>query len=123
MEQQRRRMGRPPLSMPDPIPDAPSNVAKALMLGKPKKPGEWRYMKEHGVRERAPDPSPKRLTRAERRRIQREAKKGRLVDTASTLCPTGHPEQVQDWMLHGTPPSECPRCGETPEFELVGEGS
>lgn len=119
MEQQHRRRGRPPLTMPDPIPDSPANVARALMLGKPKKPNEWRYMQHHGVRERVPDTQPASLTRAERRRLHREARRGRLHDIASATCPTGHPEQAQDWMLHGTPPSECPRCGETPQFEVL----
>lgn len=29
--------------MPEPIPDTPENVAKALMNIPPKKPGDWRY--------------------------------------------------------------------------------
>ena len=58
MEQHRRRRGRPPLPMLDPIPDTPENVARAMMTGKPKRPDEWRYMKEHGVPVRTPDPNP-----------------------------------------------------------------
>ena len=123
MEQNRRSRGRPPLPMPDPIHDSPENVARALMTGKPKRPNEWRYMKAHEVPVRTPDHNPPPLTRAEKRRLQREARKGRLNDIASGICPTGHPEQVQDWMLNGTPPSECPRCGETPQFETIPSSS
>ena len=36
--------GRPvKLKMPEPIPDTPDNVARAIMRGPPKK--EWRYLK------------------------------------------------------------------------------
>ncbi|WP_419863038.1 hypothetical protein [Candidatus Poriferisodalis sp.] len=37
---------RPAKRMPEPIPDTPENVAKALMNTPPKKPGEWRYEQE-----------------------------------------------------------------------------
>ena len=37
---------RPAKRMPEPIPDTPGNVAKALMSIPPKKPGEWRYDKD-----------------------------------------------------------------------------
>ena len=39
-ENRKRRMGRPPLPMPDPIPDTPEN---------PK--GGWNYIKEHKARQ------------------------------------------------------------------------
>ncbi len=43
---QKRRRGRPEkLVMPDPIPDTPENVARALMRSPPKKEDEWRYLK------------------------------------------------------------------------------
>ncbi|WP_420443107.1 hypothetical protein [Candidatus Poriferisodalis sp.] len=29
--------------LPEPIPDTPENVAKALMSSPPRKPDEWRY--------------------------------------------------------------------------------
>ena len=31
---------------PDQIPDTPENVAKALVRARPKKPDEWKYLKE-----------------------------------------------------------------------------
>ena len=41
-----KRRGRPPLPMPDPIPDSPENVARAILTTPPKKKGEWRYETE-----------------------------------------------------------------------------
>ena len=41
-----RPVGRPPLEMPDPIPDTWENVAKALVVTTPKKPDEWEYLKK-----------------------------------------------------------------------------
>ena len=35
------------MPMPEQIPDTPENVARLLMTTKPKKDGEWRYVKEH----------------------------------------------------------------------------
>ena len=32
--------------MPEPIPDTPENVAKAILSTPPKKEGEWEYLKE-----------------------------------------------------------------------------
>ena len=40
--------------------------------------------------------------------------------TTTDPCPSGHPEQAQAWMLHGTPPTRCPKCGETPQFGGIG---
>jgi hypothetical protein len=34
----------PAYQMPEPIPDTPENVARAIMQGPPKK--EWRYLKD-----------------------------------------------------------------------------
>ena len=44
-------MGRPPLSMPDPIPDTPENVARALFSAPPTPEGGWDYLKEHKARQ------------------------------------------------------------------------
>jgi len=38
--------GRPPKPMPEPIPDTPKNVARAIMHGPPKK--EWDHLKKPG---------------------------------------------------------------------------
>lgn len=37
-------------TMPDPIPDAPENVVKAILASPP--PKEWEYMKNYGKRGR-----------------------------------------------------------------------
>ncbi len=47
-----RKRGRPPLPMPEPIDDTPENVARAILNVPPKKPGEWRYLKEWTQRKR-----------------------------------------------------------------------
>ena len=49
-ENRKRRMGRPPLPMPDPIPDTPENVARALFKMPSNPKGEWNYLKEHKAR-------------------------------------------------------------------------
>lgn len=42
-EQEAKKRGRPPeLIMPDPIPDTPENVARAIMRRPSKK--QWRYL-------------------------------------------------------------------------------
>ena len=39
--------GRPTkLKMPDPIPDTPENIMRAVFDTPPKKPDEWEYMKQ-----------------------------------------------------------------------------
>ena len=44
-ESTRRGRGRPvEKPMPDPIPDTPENIAKAIMQGPPKE--KWRYLDE-----------------------------------------------------------------------------
>ena len=48
----KRPVGRPPLEMPDMIPDTPTNVARMVLTTKPKKDGEWRYQKEHEAEKR-----------------------------------------------------------------------
>ena len=46
-EKPKRSRGRPPLEFPEPIDDTPENIAKIIMMTKPKKKGEWRYWQEH----------------------------------------------------------------------------
>ena len=40
-----RPVGRPPMGMPDMIPDTPTNVARKVLTTKPKKNGQWRYQR------------------------------------------------------------------------------
>lgn len=42
----KRPVGRPPLELPDPIPDTPENIARVILNTKPKKRGEWRFEQE-----------------------------------------------------------------------------
>ena len=43
----KRLRGRPvEKPMPEPIPDTPENVAKALVRAKPKKRSDWKYLKD-----------------------------------------------------------------------------
>ena len=46
----KKRRGRPPLPMPEPLPDGvtPEDLARAIMQGPPKK--RWRYLDEHKAR-------------------------------------------------------------------------
>ena len=85
-ERKRRRIGRPPLPMPDPIPDTPENVARAIMRTRPMKDHEWRYLRESPAKY---DPELKEgLTRAERRRAMREGREGaQVIDRISYTCP------------------------------------
>ena len=47
-----KRAGRPPtLTMPEPIPDTPENVAKAILSTPPKKRDEWKFVQEHKTRD------------------------------------------------------------------------
>ena len=42
-----KKAGRPPtLTMPEPIPDTPENIAEAIMNTKPKKRSQWRFMQQ-----------------------------------------------------------------------------
>ena len=43
-KQEARKVGRPGLAMPEPIPDTPENVAKAILSTPPKKRDEWKFM-------------------------------------------------------------------------------
>ena len=44
---QKRRRGRPvEKEMPEPIPDTPENVARALLTTPPKDEDEWDYLKD-----------------------------------------------------------------------------
>ena len=39
--------GRPPMKpTPEPIPDNPENIARAILTTPPKKEGDWEYKKE-----------------------------------------------------------------------------
>ena len=44
MTEKPKRRGRPPKPSPDPIPDTPENVARAIMQGPPKQ--DWRYLQK-----------------------------------------------------------------------------
>ena len=46
-EQPKRGPGRPANEWPEPIPDTPENVARALFRMRPKKAHEWKYIQEH----------------------------------------------------------------------------
>ena len=47
MPKLKKQRGRPiEKPIPEPIPDTPENVAKALLTTPPKKESEWRYDKE-----------------------------------------------------------------------------
>ena len=46
-EQPRKnKVGRPPNPMPEPIPDTPENVARAILGSPPKGKQDWRYLKD-----------------------------------------------------------------------------
>lgn len=40
--------GRPARPMPELIPDTPEVIARACMAGPPKKPKDWKYLRESG---------------------------------------------------------------------------
>ena len=42
----KRKRGRPPRPLPDSIPDTPENVARAIVAAKPKKKGDWEYLRK-----------------------------------------------------------------------------
>ena len=46
-ETKKRPVGRPPLEMPEQIPDTPENIARAVLNTKPKKRDDWRFLKSH----------------------------------------------------------------------------
>ena len=47
MGKKKRQPGRPrELTMPEPIPDTPENVARALLNTPPKRREEWDYLRE-----------------------------------------------------------------------------
>lgn len=41
-----KKMGRPPKPMPEPIPDTPENILRALLNASPKKRKDWGYLKK-----------------------------------------------------------------------------
>ena len=52
----KRPRGRPVTKdWPELIPDTPENIAKALVRARPKKPGEWKYMRDAGPEDAAPN--------------------------------------------------------------------
>ncbi len=42
----KRPRGRPPRQMPEPIPDTPENIMRAILSTPPKKDSEWEYTKK-----------------------------------------------------------------------------
>ena len=44
-----RKPGRPPLPMPDQIPDSLENVLKALVESPPVKDGDWEYQEKASI--------------------------------------------------------------------------
>ena len=47
---EKRGRGRPvEKEMPEPIPDTPENVARALLSTPPKEDGDWDYMKDREI--------------------------------------------------------------------------
>ena len=52
---QRRKVGRPPKPMPDPIPDTPENVALALMTTPPRQREDWEYLRRESKGKDADD--------------------------------------------------------------------
>ena len=43
----KRKRGRPvKYTMPEPIPDTPENIAKAILSTPPKKPQDWKFMQD-----------------------------------------------------------------------------
>lgn len=46
MAEKKRKVGRPSLPMPEPIPDTADNIAAAMFRVPAKKPDEWRYLKD-----------------------------------------------------------------------------
>ena len=42
----KNKVGRPPKPLPEPIDDAPENVARALLGSPPKRKQDWRYLKD-----------------------------------------------------------------------------
>ncbi len=44
-----KKTGRPPKPMPEPIPDTPENILRALVSTPPKKRKDWKYLKTKGA--------------------------------------------------------------------------
>lgn len=54
----RRPRGRPvEYSMPEPIPDTPENIMKAILRTPPRKRENWRFVRERGTGKPNPTPS------------------------------------------------------------------
>ena len=43
---EQRKPGRPPKPMPEPIPDTPENIARAILNTPPKRRENWRFIRE-----------------------------------------------------------------------------
>jgi hypothetical protein len=46
MAEKKRKVGRPSLPMPEPIPDTADNIAAAMFRVPAKKRSEWRYLQD-----------------------------------------------------------------------------
>ena len=46
---EKKKSGRPPKPMPEPIPDTPENIMRALVSVPPKKNEDWKYPKQEKV--------------------------------------------------------------------------
>ena len=58
-----RPRGRPAVRvMPDPIPDTPENVVRALCQGSPKPTDQWEFMNPGGAGYEAPTPATRRAS-------------------------------------------------------------
>jgi len=53
---EKKKTGRPPKPMPEPIPDTPENITRAFVNTPPKKEGDWDYLKEESLE---PRPGPR----------------------------------------------------------------
>ena len=42
----KKQVGRPPKPMPEPIPDTPENIARAILNTPPKRRKDWRFISE-----------------------------------------------------------------------------
>lgn len=47
MQEPRRKPGRPPLPLPEPINHPMDEIADAVLRSPPKRDEEWRYLREH----------------------------------------------------------------------------
>lgn len=57
-QRKKRKVGRPPMRMPDPIPDTPENVIDAVLNTPPRKRDEWKFVQEKRAKETTHDVEP-----------------------------------------------------------------